>query len=113
MHPVPVHAEGTEHDVAVVAPEVTVDGQQPFGTQFEEHGVDKLHHVVAAQPGQQQSNAQGQPHSVEGAAAVAADVDVARIVLPEVAVADDGHLVSKLAQSLGQRPVYVAVLAKQ
>ena len=37
--------------LAVVPTQVVVDGIEPFGLQFEETGVDELHHIVSAQTG--------------------------------------------------------------
>ena len=110
FHDALIHAEGAEHDTAVVATQVTVDGHDALGLQLEEHGVDELHHVVAPPPWQQRGHLGHERQSAELARA-AGQVLVARIVFPEVAVAGHGHVVAQVAQALGQRVVNVAVFA--
>ena len=48
MNPVPIHAEGPKKHPFVVLAEVTVEPEEPFGLQFEEHGVDELYDIVAS-----------------------------------------------------------------
>lgn len=59
--------------------------------------------------GRSGQNLQIEPHTAERSG-FPADIDVARIVFPEVAIADDGHLVAKVPQSAGKCGVDVAVL---
>ena len=51
VHPVVVHAKSTKEHLAVVATEITVDGQNALSLEFEEHGVDELHNVVTPETG--------------------------------------------------------------
>ena len=48
MNPVPIHAEGPKEHPFIVLAEVAVEPEEPFGLQFEEHGVDELYDVVAS-----------------------------------------------------------------
>ena len=90
--------------------QVAIQRKQPFGLHFNEHGVDKLHHIIASQLGQCPQKTKGkanfapQPRS-------AFEVDVARIVFPKVAVRGHRNLMSQLSQPLGQGIVHVAVFA--
>ena len=92
--------------------QVAVDGEEPFSFQLEEDGIDELHHIVVAESWQMGVYL---GHQLDAAplAWLSGKVDVARIVLPEVSVRGYRHFVSQLSQSFGQRPVYVAIFAKQ
>ena len=110
VYPVPVHAEGTHHHCLVVPPEVAVNREQPLGLEFEEHGVDDLNHVIASQSRQQTVDL---GHQLDAAplARLPCQVDVARVVFPEVAVRCHRHLVAQLTQAFGECPMYVAVFS--
>ena len=95
MYPVVVHAHGAEHHLSVVAAQVAIDGKEPFGTQLEEHWVDELHDVEPSEPGQQVQDSHHESNAAQSALR-SADVDVAGVVLPEVAVRHHRHLVPQL-----------------
>ena len=90
--------------------QVAVDGKDALGLDLEEHGVDELDDIVAAQAGQEAVEAR---HIANAApfAGRAHEVDVARVVFPEVAIGEHGDLVSQLAEPFGERPMHVAVFA--
>ena len=110
MHPVPVHAEGAEEHAAVVAAQVVVEEIETLGLQFEEHGVDELHDVIALQSWQQAPESPHEQHAAEFAR-MSRHIDIARIILPEVAVGDDTDLVAQCAQRLCEGGMHVAVFA--
>ena len=112
VHPIPVHTERPEHHLAVVAPQIAVERQEPFGLQFHKHGVYELYNIVATQLGQQSEQLERE-HCAAQLARTAHERVVARIVFPEVTVGNHRHLVAQLAQSLGQSGVHVAVFAQQ
>ena len=109
--PVVVHAHGAEHHLTVVAAQVFEDGEDALGLHLEEHGVDELHHVVATPARQARQHLGRQTQSTQRTF-VAREVDVARIVFPEVAIGGHRDVVSQRAQSFGQCGVDVAVFAQ-
>ena len=112
MHPVPVHAEGTEEYFLVMAAQIVVKPEQAFGLQLEEHGIDELYHVVASHPREQtvEPDHQEQPSNL---AWTTGHVDIAWVVFPEVTVGYDDHLVSQRPQSLCEGGMHVAVFTEQ
>ena len=96
----------------VMAPQIAIDGLDALGLELKEHGVDKLHHIIAPQPWQQGAES----HKVTEASPPARTThegEVAGIVFPEVAVGQDGDLMAQLAQAASQGPVYIAVFADE
>ena len=110
FHPVPVHTEGSHHHVAVVAPQVVVDGFYALGLQLQKERVYQLHHVVAPELWQQGGQMGHISHAPQ-ASRSPRQVDIAGIVFPEVAVGEHGHVVAQHFQSLGQCGVHIAVFA--
>ena len=96
-----------EYNPSVVAAQVVVEWPDVLGFQFEKHGVDELHDVVPLEVWQypekscEVGNAAQFPRS-------ALQIDVARIVFPEVAVRQHRALVAQLTQSCRQCGVDVA-----
>ena len=111
-HPVVIHAEGTHHHALVVASQIVVDGFYPSCLQFHEHRIDNLHDVVAPQTGHDAEQTGDVGESAK-ACRLACEVDVARIVFPEIAVGHDCHFMTEGSQSLGKGPVHVAVFAEE
>ena len=83
-----------ENDMAVVAAQVVIDGEDALGFQLEEHGIDELHHVVLSPSGQQHGHLRHQRQSAQLALA-SCQIQVAGIVFPEVAVAGHGNLMAQ------------------
>ena len=110
MHPVPVHAEGTQEHPLVVTAQVVVEEVEALGLQLEKHRIDELYDIVASQTGQQTIEACHEPNA-SPLAWTAGHIDIARIVLPEVAVGNDADLVAQRAQRLSEGGVDVAVFA--
>ena len=110
MNPVPVHTEGTQEHLPVVAAQIVVEEIEALGLQLEEHGVDELYDVVAPQSWQQTIETCHEPDAAPLARS-AGDIDIARVILPEVTVGNDADLVAQRAQRLSEGGVDVAVFA--
>ena len=113
LHPVAVHAVGSHEDASVLAFQLFVEGQNACGFQFQEYGVDELHHIVAFQPFQHVLQVYQIADGVAESGRLTGDVHVAGIVFPSVTVRHHCHLVAQLPQSFGQRPVYIAIFSYQ
>ena len=66
-----------------------------FGLELEEHRIDELHDVIASHQWEQRVEPEHEPDAPDFPR-MTGDVDVAGIVLPEIAVGDHGHPVSQL-----------------
>ena len=51
MHPIVIHTVSAKEYFAIVSAQIVVDGIEPLGFEFEEAGIDKLHHIVSAKAG--------------------------------------------------------------
>ena len=111
VNPIPVHAEGTQEYLAVMTAQVTIEPEQALGLEFEEHGVDELDDIVTTKAGQQAIKAEQESDAAYGAWR-AGDIDIAGIVLPEVAIGYNGNLVAQCAQTLSQRGMHVTIFSK-
>ena len=83
-----------------------------LGLQFEKHGVDEVHHIVAAQL-MERGHGFRQIGQSSPFARSAREVDVAWVVFPEVAIAHYGDLLAQGPQAFCQGGVYVAVFSNE
>ena len=113
FHPVVVHAEGTQHQVLVMATDEMVEGLDFVGTQVEENRIDELYHVVVPELGHGTQDVEKVTERVHLPQRPTAQIDIAAIVLPTVAIAHDTDFVSECSQALGQCPMYVAIIAEK
>ena len=112
VDPIVIHAKGTEDYPTVMAAQIAIDGLDALGLELKEHGVDKLHHIIAPQSWQQGAESYKVTES-SPLARTTHEGEVAGIVFPEVAVGQDGDLMAQLAQAASQGPVYIAVFADE
>ena len=107
-----VQSEGAHEHALVVAAQIVVEGLVALGFEGKKYGVDELHHVVALEFAELAEQAEVVAHIGNASALdVAAQVDVARIVFPSVAIACHCHFVAQCSQTFGKRGVYVAIVA--
>jgi hypothetical protein len=113
VYPIIIHAVSPEEYFAVVASQVVVDGKEALGLQFKKTGVDELYHIVSTQTGEGGKHFGQITQTVPLALSGAYQRNVAFIILPEVTMGDNAHMVPKGAKPLGQCPMDVAVFSKQ
>lgn len=108
-----VHAEGTEHDFAIVLPQEMKEGLISLGFQRNKDGIYQLNDVKAFESGelalQMKEIAQRIPFLERGAM----QINVARIVLPLVAIRCHHHVMPELAKPECESGVHVAEFAEQ
>ena len=92
--------------------QVAIEPEQTFGLELEEYGIDELHYIVTSHTWQQSVESGHQTDAAKHAR-LACNVDVAGVVLPEVTVGNHGDTMPQLAQTFGQRGVYIAIFAYQ
>ena len=92
--------------------EIAIEEEQAFGLQFEEHRVDELHHVEAPESWQETEDAGIEAHASQPSRG-ARHIDVPWVVLPEVAIGANHHIVAQRMEAFRQRSVDIAIFAKQ
>lgn len=108
-----VDTHGTHYDASVVATQQSVEGHDALGFEVDEDGIDELDYVEAFQAAQGLPGLHGKEKAAELARVGAMEVDVARVLLPAVAVTKNDHLVPESAEAHGETCVDVAVFAYQ
>ena len=110
--PVVVHAEGTQYDLAIVAAQIAVDRWQLTSFEFEEDGVDELHHIVAAH-GRQGAEESPEEADIASHAKGALEIDVAWIAFPLVAITGYDTFVAEGFEATGKGGMDIGVVSKK